>query len=764
MLSRRGFILSGAAVTGGLVIGYGYVALDDGDSRAKFAASGRTAAPLNAWLKIAPDGTVICGVHRAEMGQGIVTTLGMLLAEELDADWNSMDFEFVPVDRDYYNFGMLLNGQPLGDPTASWGAATGTWAMRQVFHALGMSMTISSSSTVDAWDTLRPAGAAARQMLLSAAANEWQVDKNTLTTAQGFVIDAANGRRLSYGQLAEAASQIAPPDTVELKDRSQYRLIGTNPPSLDTRAKITGKAQFGIDVELPDLLYATVVHSPVAGTLVESYAADTAMDMPGVHGVYPAGAPGLVHAVAVVADDSWQALQAAKTVTVTAAATREPADSQVLKPAYEDLLSAPAIVTFTDTVAERNDAGDEDNAPDFDTVMASHGGTEFTADYAVPFLAHACMEPMNCTALYTGDALEIWAPTQANSISRDVAAKQAGLTNEQVKLHTTFMGGGFGRRAEMDFIEQAVSVAMQIPGRPIKLFWSREQDIRHDAYRPAAAGRFTGQVTAEGELATLDYTLVTQSVVASYETRTPTPRGATAETDNSVVEAINPPVYSVENLRLNFIPVDLHVPAGYWRSMAHSWTTFFMESFIDELALASNLAPLQFRRNLLKNRPRHLAVLNTVVDQIDVADRDRMGFSIAESHGTVVAHAIEVATSDNNFAGVTRVISAVDCGPAVHPDNVIAQMEGSIVDGLSAALFGQLDISDGQVQQGNFDSYRRLKLAECPTIDVHIVESEQQRPGGVGEPGVPGVAPALTNAIYAATGQRIRSLPISAVR
>lgn len=762
MLTRRGLILSGAAISGGLIIGYGYIALDDGDATDKFATQGDNANALNAWLKITPEGEVICGIHRAEMGQGITTTLAMLLAEELDADWSKVRFEFTPVDRDYYNFGMLLNGQPLGDPNASWSAATGTWAIRQVFHALGMAMTIASSSTVDAWDTLRPAGAAARQMLLQAAAREWAVPIDTLRTEQGFVIDPANDRRLGYGELAEAASRETPPDAVTLKDAADYSLVGHNPPRLDAPMKVNGSARFGLDVRLPDMLYAAVVHSPVAGSNVASFAAGAATDMPGVHGVYAAGAPGFVRAVAVVADNSWQALQAAREVSITPEAAEKLADSATLLDDYRRMLATKKPVYFTDTVLDAT-AGDPD-LPDFDDTLAA-GGDIITADYAVPFLAHACMEPMNCTALYSGDALELWAPTQAQSIARDVAAKQAGLSNAQVKVHMTFMGGGFGRRAEMDFIEQAVAVAMQVPGRPVQVFWSREQDMRHDAYRPAAVCRFRGQISDSGALSALDCKLVTQSVVASYETRTPTPRGGSADTDKSVVEAINPPIYPVENLRLGFAPATLHVPAGYWRSVAHSWATFFMESFVDELAIESGRDPLAFRQHLLTERPRHKAVLDALITHLgDTTESAGIGYAVAESHMTVVAHAVEVATANGRFDRVTRVVCAVDCGPVVHPDNVRAQMEGSIIDGLSAALYGNVRFEKGRAVPGNFDRYRRMRMADCPVIEVHLVDSPQSRPGGVGEPGVPGVAPALCNAIYAATGQRIRALPVATPR
>jgi isoquinoline 1-oxidoreductase beta subunit len=776
MLSRRGFILSGAAVGGGLVIGYGYVALDDGDAASKFAAAGQPAIPLNAWLKIAANGTVTCGIHRAEMGQGITTTLAMLLVEELDADWNDVRFEFVPVDRDYFNFGMLLNGQPLGDPEASWRAATGTWAIREAFHALGMSMTIASSSTVDAWDTLPPAGAAARQMLLAAAAREWGTGISALRTERGYVYDDANNRKLSYGKLAEQAGKESPPDSVELKDPADYRLVGHNPPRLDAPMKIDGSAQFGIDIQLPDMLYATVVHSPVVGTNIAGFSGNGAEAMPGVHSIVSAGAPGFERAVAVVADSSWQALQAAAKVTVVPApASSELVNSDALRARYRELLDVPSPVIFSDSASDGDDANDDSSADDksaFDELMLDTREQRVTADYAVPFLAHLCMEPMNCTALYTtgaaGAALEIWAPTQANSVARDIAAKMSGLDNSQVMLHTTFMGGGFGRRADMDFVEQAVSVALQVPNRPVKLFWSREQDVRHDAFRPAASCRISGALDANGNLSVLDYKLVTQSVVASYETRTPTPRGGDAQSDKSVVTAVNPPIYSIENLRVGFTPIDLHMPAGYWRSVSHSWNSFFIESFIDELAVAANMQPLAFRRQALAAKPRHLRVLNAVAARIVDSGADRaadstaagVGFAVTESHTTVVAHAVEVAVLDGRFDRVVRVVCAVDCGPVVHPDNVKAQIEGSIVDGLSAALYGQIDVENGAVVQGNFDTYRRMRINACPVIEVIIIDSEQRRPGGVGEPGLPGAAPALVNAIFAATGERIRSLPL----
>jgi len=746
MLSRRGFVLSGAAVGGGLIFGYLRWHLDDGNAAAKFAAYGRPGAPLNAWLKIDGTGEVTCAIHRAEMGQGVTTSLAMLLAEELDADWDRVRFEFAPVDRDYYNFGMLLNGRPLGDPEASLLAGTGTWAIRQVFHAMGMSMTLGSTSVIDAWDTLRSAGATARQMLIDAAARKWDVDPARLRTDRGYVIDDDASRRIGYGDLAELAAKEQPRSKPVLRDPADYRLIGHNVPRLDTRMKVTGEAVFGIDVTHPGMLFATVVHSPVTGTRIKSFETNGAEEMEGVVAIMPAGKPGGENAIAVVAQSTWQAMQAAGKISVVAESPEGPLGaSDRVANLYLAALEAPDLVVFRD---------------DGQAAAALESSAALTAEYELPFLAHACMEPMNCTARYSGDSLELWAPTQAHSIARDVAAEISGLDPGCVTVHTTFMGGGFGRRAEMDYVEQAVSVARRLEGRPVRLMWTREQDIRHDMFRPAAVCRIRGIADPGGGLRALDYRLATQSVVASYFGRTPTPRGGDADSDSSVVSAVNPPIYPTPNLRVSFAPIQSHIFAGYWRSVSYSWNTFFIESFIDELAVANETNPLEFRRQALRAQPRHFRVLDAVAARVEYRDGRGWGFAIDESHGTVVAHAIEVAARDGRFDRVTRVICAIDCGPVVHPDNVVAQMESAIIDGLSAALYGRIDIRLGIVVQGNFDTLGQVRMGGTPPIEVRLLQSKEQRPGGVGEPGLPGVAPALVNAIFAATGERIRRLPV----
>ncbi|MGI9341779.1 MAG: molybdopterin cofactor-binding domain-containing protein [Gammaproteobacteria bacterium] len=739
MLSRRGFILSGAAVGGGLIVAWSMRALDDGDAAAKFAGAGAAAHPLNAWLKIDTDGIVTCAIHRAEMGQGVTTGLAQLLIEELDGVWADTRFEFAPVDRDYFNFGILEDGRPFGDPDESLGAAAGTWAMRRVMHAVGLSLTVASTSIIDAWDTLRPAGAAARQMLIAAAARRWDVDAGSLHTEPGFVVDAAGTRRASYGELAAAAADERPPSDPPLKPPADYRLVGRDVPRLDAPMKVDGSAVFASDVELPDMLYAAIVHSPVVGSNVESYDATAAAAMPGVERIVRAGD----NAVAVVASDTWSALQAADAVTITAAPV-DLVDTDDIDDRYFAKLDAEALVTI------RDDEGT-------DASMDSAAATAF-AEYTAPYLAHECMEPMSCVAHFTGDALSVWAGTQSNSVSRDVAAALAGLDKDKVEVHSTFLGGGFGRRAEMDSVTQAVAIALQFPGRPIKLTWSRQQDTRHGAYRPLAVARVRGAVDGDGALAAIDYRVVAQSVGADYARRTPSPRKVDDADDRNVISPTDRPLYSIANLRVGYVPVVAHVPVGFWRSVAYSLNPFFLESFIDELAHAANTDPLAFRRRALAGRDRHLAVLDAVEDAAGPAHPGR-GYALVESHGSVIAHAIDVETEAGEFSRVARVTCAIDCGRPLHPDNIVAQTEGCIFNGLAAALYGRVDIENGRIRQRSFGAYARYLLADQPRIDVRIVPSER-RPGGVGEVSLPGVAPALCNAIFAATGRRVRKLPI----
>lgn len=745
-ISRRAVLLSGLAAGGGLAAWYVARRLDDGDAGARFAATSPQAMPLSAWVKIAPDGAVTLGVHRAEMGQGVSTSLPMMLAEELDVAWERVSFEFTPVDRDYYNFAVLLRGQPFGDTSGRPLAHLGERALRTAFHALGISMTLSSTSVTDAWDTVRLAGATARAALVAAAARRWGVPAGSLRTDRGRVLHAASGRALDYGDLATEAARERPPDA-RPKDPSEFRLLGTSPHRLDVPAKVTGGAGFGTDIRRPGMLFATVRHSPLVDTRLAAVDNEAEVaGMPGVSGVVRLGD----RAVAVVARDTWSALRGAARLSLKP----ESVDGRVAE--HEAILTAwRAALADPDPAVFRVEG-------DVRAALAGPGKS-VAADYELPWLAHACMEPMSCTALVEDQQVTVWAPTQAESIARDVAARVAGVPAAKVTLHRTFLGGGFGRRAEMDFVRHAVGAALAFPGRPVALMYSREEDLRADAYRPAALARVRGSLDAAGRLQALDYVLVSQSVAASYFTRTPTPRGGDARSDEAALSGALGFLYAAPNLRFGFVPQDPGVPAGYWRSVGNSHNCFFVESFMDELATAAGQDPVAFRLAHLAARPKHQAVLRRAAalagwERPLPAGRGR-GVALIESHDSIVAQVVEVAAQPGAVPRVERVVCVIDPRTVIHPDTVVAQMQGAISDALSAALYGQVTFRGGAAEQTNFHDYRLLRLAESPVIEVELLP-QGGRPGGVGEPGVPALAPALANAIFAATGERVRRLPL----
>jgi isoquinoline 1-oxidoreductase beta subunit len=743
-------IVSGLAVGGGLGLVYVRRLLDDGDALEKFAATSPDATTLNAWLKISADGRIVCGVHRAEMGQGVTTSLPMLLAEDLDADWRQVSYEFTPVDKDYFNFGILLRGEPLGPTEGRFWARTGTGLIREVFHQLGMSVTIASSSTIDAWDTLRQAGAEARGLLVAAAAERWSVPAARLLTAVSVVTDPITGKTLSYGELAADAARQRPTGRPVLKSPANFRLLGRSLPRLDVPAKVLGTARFAIDTVLPGMLFGAVRHSPHVGGRIGRLDARAASAMPGVLKVVQLGE----RAVAVLAGDTWTAQRAAAALQIEAVAgdPLQP-DSDVLQRSYREALDSPAASVFRDD----------------DGLAAALGPTPLTAVYALPFLAHACLEPMNCSALFEAGRLIVWAPTQAPSIARDEAAKAAGIAPERVEIRSTLMGGGFGRRAEMDFVIEAAHAAMAVPGRPVKLTWSREEDLRHDMYRPAATGRVRGALGSDGRIAALDYTLVSESVVASNYRRTPSARGGDAARDKSALGGAFSPRYVLPAVRMAYVPRADGIPTGFWRGVSNSINPFLLESFMDELAASASVDPVEFRLRHLEGLPAEQAVLRAAArlgrwsEPLRSVPGRRFGRGVAffDSHDSLVGQVVEVSVADDGALRVERVACVVDCRTVIHPAAAEAQITGGILDALNAALQGRITVRNGAVEQGNFNDYPWLRLAEVPEIVVELLP-QGGRPGGVGEPGVPGIAPALANAIFAATGRRVRSLPVGA--
>ncbi|HYE01247.1 MAG TPA: molybdopterin cofactor-binding domain-containing protein [Alphaproteobacteria bacterium] len=738
-LTRRGFLVASGAVvalgaSGGLLVA---ARRTEG---AAFAAP--DAALLNAWLRVAPDGAVTVAVPRAEMGQGVRTALAMIAAEELDADWARVRVEHAPVDAAYTNLTVMLDGIPADK-------ALDRWFIGRFGRSLEMQMTGGSTSVRDAWDTLRLAGAAARAMLCEAAAGAWGVPAAELTTESGAVLHPASGRRAPYGELAAAAARLPPPAAPPLKAPESYRLLGRPVPRLDVPDKVTGRAVYGIDVHLPDMVYAAVRHCPVLGGTLKRFDALPVMRMPGVRAVRPV--PG---GVAVVADGTWRAFKAAEALAVEWQAP-------------EALVSTPDIERDFAAALASGDAT-EYRADDGAAEALAAGGRRVAADYAVPFLAHACMEPMTCTARIADGACTVWTGSQTADFAQRVAAEAAGLPRERVTVHTTLLGGGFGRRLETDMVAQAVTLAKAMAPQPVKLTWTREEDLRADAYRPMAFGRLEAALGADGRPQAVGIRIASPPVLKGFAARNGAglPFPATVmmpmQPDLTVIEGLADTPYDLGRLRVEHAERETPVPVGFWRSVGHSYTAFFIESFIDELAAASAQDPLDYRRRLLADRPRHLALL----DRLAAASgwggalppgRGR-GVALHESFRTIVGQVVEVTLAEGRVR-VDRVVCAVDCGRALHPDTVAGQMEGAIVFALSAALFGAVTHRDGEIEQANFPDYDMVRLAQAPEIAVHLVESGAPL-GGVGEPGVPPLAPALAAAIVAAGGPRLRKLPL----
>jgi isoquinoline 1-oxidoreductase beta subunit len=768
-LSRRTLIVSGLVAGGALLVGYARHRLDDGDATAKFGAGSPDVVALNPWIKVAPDGTVTFGIHRAEMGQAIVTTIAMILAEEMDADWSRVRYEFTPIDRDYYNFGFVNRAQPFGDPERNLAARTGTAALREVMRGLGLAITVSSASTIDAWETLRPVAAATRAVLLQAGAARLGVPADQLEARDGFVRHAASGRALGYGELAADAARLDPPDRPALKDPANYRLVGRDPPRLELPAKVDGSAVFGLDVRPAGLKHAAILRCPVFGGSVRSFDDAAARAVRG----YERTEQLLPDTLAVVARDSWSAMQAAGRLAIDWApppeGTPQVSSAQLLDE-YRGLFDSPEPLLAREREA---DASGDATAP-----AGAAAARVFEREYAVPYLAHACLEPMNATAQLQADGtLDLWAPTQSPSIARTEAASAAGVEPDRVRVHSTLLGGGFGRRAELDYVVVAATLAARMPGVPVQAFWSREQDLQHDMYRPAAACRLraviapgdtaaagagtTTRADAAAAVRAIDVVVVAQSVLASNAQRIPSPRTVKAAKDKSIASGISDCAYAWPAPQVAVVGRELPVPVGFWRSVSHSYAGFFVDSFIDELATELGVAPLELRRRWLAGHPRALAVLEAAARHGRMEEPlpagEGRGIGLSESHGSIAAHVVHLRAAPS--LQLLRVTSVIDCGRALRPASVRAQVEGSVIDGLWAALRSDLRIEAGRVVQSNFHDYPLLRIGEVPPIDVHIVESSE-RPGGVGEPAVPGIAPALCAAWFAATGQRQRRLPM----
>lgn len=732
--SRRRFLISGALLTGGLIVGIDIGTRRDriGDEDSLKAADDNEFV-FNAWIKIDSDGWVTVAVPRTEMGQGIYTALAQLVAEELDADWSKVRAQQAPVDRVYANIALATEWVSGGEEKSSY-------LSRRLSGLFAMQITGGSTSVRDAWQPMRQAGALVRNMLLQAAAHYWDVGQEECEARNGQIIHLNSGRRLSFGKIAPFAAHFSAEDGVNPKDPSGFRIIGRSLARLDIPEKLVGSATFGIDTRLPNMLYAASRPTRPFGAKLQSYDAGAVIGIPGIRHIVE-----LDDAIAVVADNYWKAKTAIEALPV-----RYTADESSL--------------IDSEQIQARLEKALEEFGSEPDAALSSAGGTGSTlsADYYLPFLAHACMEPMNATARVDDNSCEVWSATQAPDLARKVAASITGLAEDDITIHTPYAGGGFGRRVEMDAVAQAVSVARHTNGLPVKLVFSREQDMQAGVYRPATVCRQVANVKADGEIISWRQKIAAPSAVRGFGKRWLGPSARFAP-DSSITEGARDMPYRGSAHQVEAEEIETPVPVGFWRSVAHSCNAFFKECFVDEMAHKAGIDPLEFRLNKLQKDSRHYRTLQYVAGQIDWQtprqDGTGVGLAVHESFGSVVAQAIEVEAAVDGSLRLHRMVCAVDCGLAIHPDGVRAQVEGGAIFGLTAALFGEIHIDRGQVRESNFHDYPLLTLAQTPTIEVFIADSAEP-PAGVGEIAVPPAAPALVNAIFAATGRRIRRLPL----
>jgi isoquinoline 1-oxidoreductase subunit beta len=706
-VSRREFLRSSAAISGGLVIGFWLPA--GGGRLARAQAAAKPVAP-NAFLHIGKDGTCTVMVKHLEFGQGVTTSLPMLVAEELECDWSKVRAVLAPAGPEYAH------------------------------TAFGMQMTGGSSSVWNSWDQLRTVGAQARTMLVQAAAGQWKVKPADVRAEKGFVI-GPGGRKLSYGQLAEAAGRLPVPEKVALKDPKSFKVIGRPTRRLDSPEKVNGKAQFGLDVQRKDLHTALVMHPPVFGARVMSLNAEKVKGVPGVTHVVE-----LTSGVAVLGKSFWAAKKG-----------RDALEVEWDLGSLAKLSTAALGKQFRETAKTPGKVAKK--AANAEAIKAS--AKTIVAEYEVPFLAHAAMEPLNCTVELQGDKAEIWVGSQFQGVDLAAAAKALGVEPAKVRLNTMLAGGGFGRRANpvSDYVVEACEIARKAKV-PVKVVWSREDDIRGGYYRPMMVHRVEAGVDTQGRITGWNHAIVGPSIVAGTPFE---PMMVKDGIDPTSTEGVADTPYDIPNQNVVLHTVDTGVPVLWWRSVGHSHTAFVMETMIDEVAAAAGKDPVALRRELLAKHPRVLRVLDLAAEKSgwgSAPPRGRgRGIAVHESFGSVCAQVAEVSLEDGKVK-VHRVVAAFDCGLVVNPLTVEAQLQSAIAFGLSAALHQKITIEAGRVQQSNFHDYPVLRMNEMPRVEVHLVAGGD-KPTGVGEPGTPPIAPAVANALFALTGKRARTLPLS---
>jgi isoquinoline 1-oxidoreductase beta subunit len=703
---RRDFLKFSVAASGGLLLGF-YL-----PSLTKLASAEETKKfSPNAFVRIGTDERITVIVNHSEMGQGVYTALPAILADELDADWSKIGYEPAPVNPVYNH------------------------------PVFGIQMTGGSTSVWSSFEQYRKAGAAARAMLIAAAAQQWNVDTGSCSTSDGKVLHQASNRSLSYGQLAEAAARLTPPATAPLKDPKDFKLIGKPLKRLDTPEKLNGKAIFGIDVMLPGMLNAVVARPLVFGATPRQVDSHAAMAVPGVRKVVtiPSG-------VAVIADTFWQAKKGRDALKVDwDEGAMASFSSTAQREQYRQMASKPGLVAHKDGDAE-GEFGKHEKM--------------IEAEYEVPYLSHAMMEPLNCVVDLKGDHCEVWTGTQFQTGDRAAAAKVAGLKPEQVEVHTTLLGGGFGRRANpaSDFVSEAVYVG-KAAGAPVKVIWTREDDMRGGYYRPAYLHTIKGAVDDQGNPVAWQHRIVGQSIMAGTPFES---YGVKNGIDSTSVEGAADLPYAIPNITVEYHPTKVGVPVLWLRSVGHTHTAYVTECFLDELAALTHQDPFQYRRRLLAKHPRHLGVLELAAEKAGwgkpLPKGRYRGIAVHEAFGSFSSHVAEISIEENNVR-VHRFVCAIDCGAYVNPGIIEAQAHSGVVFGMSMAMYNELTFSNGRLEQSNFHNYPMVRMNDCPEIEVHIVKNNEKS-GGIGEPGVPCASPAIVNAILAATGKPVRKLPI----
>jgi isoquinoline 1-oxidoreductase beta subunit len=731
---RRRFLKLGIVAGAGLAVGgYAVGAGEKVKKPRKVWKEAEGGLIPNAWVRIAPDGAITVRVNHTEMGQGVATALCMIVAEELDADWTRMRAEIAPAESIYKN------------------------------PAFKAQMTAGSTSITTSWDILRKAGAAARQMLLEAAALHWEVTKGSCMTKQGRVIHIPTHRSLAFGELASKAANLPVPEDPPLKTPKEYEIIGSNVHRLDSAIKTEGKAVFGLDVRIPGMLRAAVVHPPVFGARIKEIEDERARKVSGVKGIIQ-----MDHGVAVVAETTWQAFEGAGALSVEWDREESPAmDTELLHERWPGLSREKGEKIYS--------------IGDADASMAAAAST-IKGIYHVPYLAHATPEPMNCTAHVRKDHCEVWAPTQNQDAAQEAAAGICNLPYEEVTIHTPFVGGGFGRRVEVDYVAEAVTISKAV-GKPVQVVWTREEDMRNDCYRPASYNELRAGLNQEGLPTTWVHRIVgvdhmTYMLPRLIPSMLPysfprTPRNLISSLSGallprimrgkSAIEGAAPLPYGIGNVRVDFIEDDPGIPTGFWRSVAHSQNGFLIESFMDEIAAATGKDPVDLRLKLLQDNQDMRRVLELVVEKSKwgVASREGVfrGVAVHDFHHTLLALVAEVAIEPGGNVKVDRVVCALDCGVAVCPKNIESQIRGGTIFGLTATLKSCIHIKKGRVTEGNYDDFPLLRMNEAPKVEVHIMPSTRP-PTGIGEAAVPLIAPAVCNAVFAGSGKRVRRLPI----